>query len=240
MERISSVLCRLRRRAIPLLFVAVALTVSGCGDEGKNGSGSAGQSVAGESCQNVLSAQGEAAVRRLGGVSESAKISGHGSPRSSVEKLVNRYDAGLTEAQASKRVDFCGYYIGPSVVMPAVQVRFSFEGEMLDLGTDSVVRKYRMAESAYAANRMGSIYFECSSDRFAVGAGATVLVHGESRSLGEPAEAGVAARRDNLRIIYESSRVFSELLGCKSNAGLPSTFMMPPEVKPGMGVETES
>lgn len=87
-----------------------------------------------------------------------------------------------------------------------------------------------MGKVARATTKKGLLYFECSSSKFSLGAGATVLVRGESRTSDEVTEAEDAAQEDNLRIVYESSRAFSELLGCKTNAGLPDSFTMPPKV----------
>ena len=87
-----------------------------------------------------------------------------------------------------------------------------------------------MGKSALGGVGVGVLYFECSSKKFSLGAGATVLVRGEVRSRYQTSEPEDAAREDNLRIIYESSRALSDLLDCQSNAGLPVSFSMPPEV----------
>ncbi len=87
-----------------------------------------------------------------------------------------------------------------------------------------------MAKTALAGVKVSVLYFECSSKKFSLGAGATVLIRGEFRATLEPSEREDAARQDTLRVVYESSRILSGLLNCKSNAGLPATFTMPPEV----------
>ncbi|MFE0449817.1 hypothetical protein ACFW2D_00715 [Streptomyces sp. NPDC058914] len=157
------------------------------------------------------------------------KISYYGDPEDTADELIANFDAGTPEE--ATRLDFCSFYKGNEVVTPSVRVRFSLEQEVEALGENSIVDEYRMGKSARAGDKLGILYFECTSDRFYLGAGSTVLIRGESRVSFEAAETGTAAREDNLRIIHDSSRAFADLLDCKSNAGLPAGFTMPPEVQ---------
>ncbi|KOU55240.1 hypothetical protein ADK57_45150 [Streptomyces sp. MMG1533] len=111
-----------------------------------------------------------------------------------------------------------------------MQVEFSLVQEVSERAEGTIGKDYRMGKLARASTKLGVLYFECSSKRFSLGAGATVLVRGESRTNDEVTETEEAAQEDNLRIIYESSRAFSDLLKCKSHAGLPADFKMPPEL----------
>jgi hypothetical protein len=176
----------------------------------------------------VLSTQGKQAVRRVADIPASQSISFYGDPQDAADKLVAQYAAGA--AGDFDEVSFCRIHQGSAVVIPEVEVKFSLTQKLPESSKQSILDDYRMGKSASAGAKVGLLYFECSSKRFALGAGATVLVMGASRVSGEVTEPEDKAQQDNLRIIYESSRTLSGLLGCKSNAGLPSSFTMPPEV----------
>lgn len=225
MEKTSSACFPRLRMAMPVLITAT-LVMTGCqGGEPKDGN-SASQSSAKEPCGEVLSEMGEEAVRRVADVR--GEVSYSGSPQAAADELILQQTTG--EAKGSNFVDFCRFYKGSSVVTPAVRVIFSLEQEVSTLGKDPIVNEFRMGKSARAGERLGILYIECSSEKFSAGAGATVLVRGESRMNDEITESEAAAQKDNLRIIYESSRALVGLLDCKSKAGLPATFTMPPEV----------
>ncbi|MFE9626876.1 hypothetical protein [Streptomyces sp. NPDC006527] len=219
---------RLKLQIAPVLTAAF-LAISACQAGGEGGEASPIPSPGEWSCDKILGVQAEQAVRRVSGIPDSIKISRSGDPKDAADELVANYDAGTPDS--ADRLDFCRFYRGSEVVIPAVEVRFSLTRKVEALSKNSIVDEYRMGRSARANDRLGILYFECTSDRFYLGGGATVLVRGESRVNPEPAASGVTAREDNLRIIYESSRAFSDLLGCKSNAGLPASFTMPPEVQ---------
>jgi hypothetical protein len=228
MGKTSAVYFLRLRSAASLVAVAVAVAVAllaltGCQSEEPKDNGSASQSSAKDSCSKSLSTQGEQAVRRVSDASQ--KLTFYGDPQDAAGQLVAQYDSGVRD----KEVSFCRIHQGSSVVTPEVEVRFSLVQEVPEPSKDSIVTEYRMGESASAGVKVGILYFECTSKKLSLGAGATVLVHGVSRVSGEVTEPEDAARQDNLRIIYESSRFLSKLLGCKSNAGLPTTFAMPPE-----------
>jgi hypothetical protein len=211
------------------LMMAVALVATGCQGEGSNDGASASPSSEKRSCDKILGAQAEEAARRVAGIPDSVKINHYGDPKDAADELIANYDAGTPDKV--DRLDFCSFYRESDEVIPVVRVRFSLEQEIEELTKDSIVEEYRMGKSARTNDRLGILYFECTSDRFYLGAGATVLIRGEARVSLEAAESEVAAQEDNLRIIYESSRAFSDLLGCKSNAGLPASFTMPPKMQ---------
>lgn len=216
-----------RPRVAASLLVAASFMVSGCQGGGSKGDNSASPSPGKWSCAKIVSARTEDAVRRTAGIHDSVGIRFHGDPADVAGELIAKVDAG-TPAEAD-HLEFCSIYRESGEVIPAVRVRFSVEEKVESLGKSPIVREFRMGKSARAGDRLGILYFECSSAKFALGAGGTVLVRGESRVSFEPSETGAAAQEDNLRIVYEYSRAFADLLGCKSNAGLPATFTMPPK-----------
>lgn len=227
MERIS-VACFPRLKAIASASIAVVLLTAGC-QGGKSKSGSAASPSSAEvTCDKVLSTQAKEAMRRVADIPESAKTSFLGDPQGAAGGLVAKYDAGAAKERDYEY--FCGVHEG-SAGLASAQVRFSLVQEFPKKGeAASIFKEYRMAKVALAGVKVGVLYFECSSKKFSLGAGATVLVRGEVRSLYETSESESAAREDTLRIVYESSRALSELLDCGSNAGLPATFSMPPEL----------
>ncbi|MEU0111574.1 hypothetical protein ABZ313_40385 [Streptomyces sp. NPDC006251] len=206
------------------LILAVAACHGGESNDGNSASTTSDKGL----CENVLSAQGEEAVRRVAGIPDSVKMRFSGHAKDSADELVSHYDSGAPGE--AHNLDFCRVYRGSSEVMPSVQVEFSLVQEVEKREESAIGKDYRMGVLARASTKLGVLYFECSSKRFNSGAGATVLVRGESRSNDEVSESEKAAQEDNLRIIYESSRAFSDLLDCKSNAGLPADFKMPPEL----------
>ncbi|MGW0577209.1 hypothetical protein ACWD25_14825 [Streptomyces sp. NPDC002920] len=155
------------------------------------------------------------------------KLSTRTDPQDPADELIAQNDAAT--ADDYNEVDFCNIYSGSSLVTPSVRTRFSLVREVPAPSKDSIVQEYRMGKRAAAGEKVALLYFECTSKKFYMGAGATVLVHGYSRIYNEVTVSEDVARQDNLRIIYESSRALSKLLGCKSNAELPAAFTMPPK-----------
>lgn len=227
MGKISAVYFPRLRVTAPLL-IAAALVVTACQGGESKGENSASQSSAKKSCENALSAQGKQAVRRVSGIPASREISFYGAPQETADELAAQHDSGT--ADVFDEIPFCRIHEGSSVVIPEVEVEFSLAQDIPEPSKDTIVKEYRMGKSASAGAKVGILYFECSSKKFSLGAGATVLVMGVARVSGEVTEPEGMARRDNLRIIYESSRALSKLLDCKSNAGLPASFTMPPEL----------
>ncbi|MDQ0832829.1 hypothetical protein QF032_004673 [Streptomyces achromogenes] len=126
-------------------------------------------------------------------------------------------------------MDFCGAYKGSSG-LDSVRIRFSLAEDPPGKGkAASIFKEYRMGKAALAGVKVGVLYFECTSDKFSAGAGATILLRGEVRSRYETSEAEDAARQDTLGVAYESSRALAGLLVCKAGGGLPASFTMPPE-----------
>ncbi len=227
MERTSAVYFP-RLRAVALVSIAAVLAMAGC-QSGESKSGpSASPSSAEVTCERVLNAEAKAAIKRIADIPRSVKVTYIGSPQRTADHLVALHDAG--NVSEWDEANFCGAHKG-SAGLESVQVKFSLAEESPKTGhAASIFKEYRMAKAALAGIKVGVLYFECSSKKFAAGAGATVLVRGEVRSRYETSEPEETAREDTLRIIYESSRALSDLLGCNSNAGLPSSFSMPPEV----------
>ncbi|MFG2128257.1 hypothetical protein ACGFNV_10695 [Streptomyces sp. NPDC048751] len=167
-------------------------------------------------------------MKRIADIPASVETTYLGDPQRAADGLVAQYDAGTASEWAEE--GFCAAHEG-SAGLDSARVTFSLAQEVPEEGkVASIFKEYRMAKAALAGIKVGVLYFECSSGNFASGAGATVLVRGEVRSRYETSEAEGAARKDTLRVVYEASRALSKLLGCKSNAGLPSSFSMPPEV----------
>ncbi|MEU9571760.1 hypothetical protein AB0D62_18080 [Streptomyces massasporeus] len=210
------------------MATGLILAVTGCHGGESNDGNSASPTSGKGFCENVLSAQGEEAVRRVAGIPNSVEMRFSGHSKDSADELVSNYDSGAPGK--AKNLDFCRVYRESSEVMPSIQVEFSLVQEVEQREESTIGKDYRMGVLARASGKLGVLYFECSSKRFDSGAGATVLVRGESRSNDHVAESEKAAREDNLRIIYESSRAFSDLLDCKANAGLPDDFKIPPEL----------
>ncbi|MEV6178663.1 hypothetical protein [Streptomyces sp. NPDC052015] len=209
--------------------ITSALMVAGCQGEDSKSDDTATPSAAEVTCGEILSAQAKAAMKRIANIPASVSTSYLGDPQGAVDGLVAQYDAGTASEWNDE--DFCGAYKG-SAGLDSVRVRFSLAEEPPEKGNvASPFKEYRMAKAAIAGVKVGVLYFECFSDKFSSGAGATVLVRGEVRSRYETSESADAAREDTLRIVYESSRALSDLLDCKSNAGLPASFTMPPEVQ---------
>ncbi|MFJ4280731.1 hypothetical protein [Streptomyces massasporeus] len=210
------------------MVTGLILAVAGC-HRGESKDENSADPTSGEgSCEKALSIQGEEAVRRVAGVPDSVKMRFSGHSKDSADELVSNYDSGAPGE--ANNLDFCRAYRDSSEVMPSIQIEFSLVQEVEKREETTIGQDYRMGVLARASTKLGVLYFECSSKRLNSGAGATVLVRGESRSNDEAAESEKATQEDNLRIIYESSRAFSSLLDCKSNAGLPATFKMPPEL----------
>jgi hypothetical protein len=216
-----------RLRVMAPVLISVALAATGCQGEDSKNRNSASPSAEKWSCEKILGPQGEVAVRRVADIPNSVKIRFSGHPEDTAGDFVAKYDAGV--ADEAEDLDFCRIYRESAEVLPSVEVRFSLVQEIPESSDDSIGAEYRMGKVARATTKKGVLYFECSSAKFSLGAGATVLVRGESRTIDEVTESENAAQEDNLRIVYASSRAFSELLGCKSNAGLPDSFTMPPQ-----------
>ncbi|MGI5194462.1 hypothetical protein ACQEVY_12640 [Streptomyces sp. CA-288835] len=227
MERIS-VACFQKLRVMASVTIAAVLATTGCQSEESKSEGGASPSSTEVTCDKILGAQAKAAMKRIADIPESVKVTFLGDPQGAADGLVAQYDAGTASEWDDE--DFCGAHKG-SAGLDSVQVRFALAQEIPKKGeAASIFKEYRMAKAALAGVKVGVLYFECSSEKFASGAGATVLVRGEVRSRYETSESEDAAREDTLRIVYESSRAFSGLLECKSNAGLPANFKMPPEL----------
>lgn len=210
------------------MAAGLILALTACYGEASNDGNSENPTSARGFCENALSAQGKEAVRRVAGIPDSVRMRFSGHSKEGANEIVSSYDSGASGE--AENLDFCRIYRGSSEVMPSVQVEFSLVQEVEKREEGTIGKDYRMGVLSRANAKLGVLYFECSSARFKSGAGATVLVRGESRSNDEVTESGKAAPEDNLRIIYESSRAFSGLLECKSNAGLPTDFKMPPEL----------
>ncbi|WP_159053166.1 hypothetical protein [Streptomyces regalis] len=215
-------------RAIAAVSIAAIFLTVGCQGGESNDGRSVKPSAAEVTCDKIMSAQAKAAMKRIADIPDSAKVAYLGNPQGAADDLVALYDTGT--ASEWDEVDFCGAHKG-SEGLGSVQVRFALADKLPEEGNvASIFKKYSMAKAALAGVKVGVLYFECSSKNFASGAGATVLVRGEVRSRYETSEPEEAAREDALRIVYESSRAVADLLACKSNAGLPGSFTMPPEV----------
>lgn len=211
----------------PVLIAAV-LVMTGCQDGESKGGSSASQSPAALSCDKVLSTQAKEAMKRVAGISASTEAVFIGDVQRTADELVGQYDAGVNDPNAD--IDFCGAHRGSSGLASAF-VRFSLPQEVPEEGkVASIFKEYSMGKAALAAAKVGVLYFECSSEKFGGGAGTAVLVRGEVRSSYEATESEAAAREDNLRIVYESSRALSGQLQCKSNSGLSADFKMPTEL----------
>lgn len=227
MER-TSVVCFPKLRVMASVSIAAVLMTSGCQDGKPKSEGAASPSSAEMTCAKLLSAQTKAAMKRISDIPESVKTTFLGDPQGAADGLVAKYDSGT--ASEWDYENFCGAHKG-SAGLESVKVRFSLAQELPEKGeVASIFKEYRMGKAALAGIKVGVLYFECSSEKFASGAGATVLVRGEVRSRYETSESEDAAREDTLRIVYESSHTFSDMLECKSNAGLPADFKMPPEL----------
>jgi hypothetical protein len=214
-------------RIVPIA-TGLILALAACHGGESNDGNSESPTSAKRSCENFLSAQGREAVRRVAGIPDSVKMRFSGHSNESADEVVSNYDSGAPGE--ANNLDFCRIYRESSEVMPSVQVEFSLVQEVEKREEGTIGKDYRMGVLARASAKLGVLYFECSSTRFKSGAGATVLLRGESRSNDDVSESEKVAPEDNLRIIYESSRAFSGLLECKSNAGLPADFKMPPEL----------
>ncbi|MFG2931950.1 hypothetical protein [Streptomyces achromogenes] len=83
-----------------------------------------------------------------------------------------------------------------------------------------------MRKAALVGPRTASLYFDCSSAKFD---GTTQLVRGEVRTAYEDTEPPAAARKGHLRVLHDSSRALSDLLGCEGGTGITGAFAMPPE-----------
>jgi hypothetical protein len=227
MEKTSRV-CFPQPRVTASFLLAAALAMAGCQSEDSKGGNSASPTSEKWSCGKVLSAQVEEAVRRVADIPASVKVNRYGHPKDAADGLIANHDAG-TLGKADN-LGFCSFYRETVEAIPSVEVKFSLVEDIPEKSDDSIGEYYRLGKAAVATTKKGVLYFECSSKKFSMGDGAAVLVRGESRTNDEVTESEAAAREDNLRIVYESSRALSDLLGCKSNAGLPSSFSMPPEV----------
>jgi hypothetical protein len=168
-------------------------------------------------------------MKRISDIPASTKATILGDPQRAADGLVAQHDTGTVSEWDDEY--FCSAHRG-SAGLDSARVEFSLAEEPPEAGqVASIFKEYRMAKSALAGIKVGVLYFECSSKKFSSGTGATVLVRGEVRSRYETSEPEDAAREDTLRIVYESSRILSGLLDCKSNAGLPNSFTMPPEIQ---------
>ncbi|MFI5677774.1 hypothetical protein [Streptomyces cellulosae] len=209
-------------------LLAAAFAMVSCQAEVPKSGSAASPSSAEGTCEGILDAQVKAAMKRIADIPQSVKVTYLGNPQRTADHLVAQHDVG--SASEWDDTNFCGVHTG-STGLESVRVSFSLPEEPHETGhAASIFKEYKMAKAALAGVKVGVLYFECSSKKFAMGAGATVLIRGEVRSRYETSEPEEAAREDTLRIVYESSRALSDLLGCKSNAGLPSSFSMPPEV----------
>ncbi|MDN3265546.1 hypothetical protein QWJ26_38235 [Streptomyces sp. CSDS2] len=82
-----------------------------------------------------------------------------------------------------------------------------------------------MGKAALVGPKTASLYFDCSSAKFG---GTTQLLRGEIRATYEDTEPPAAARKDHLRVLHDSSRALSDLLGCEGGSGITGEFVMPP------------
>ncbi|MGW3017695.1 hypothetical protein [Streptomyces longwoodensis] len=212
---------------MPLLTAAILL-VAGCQGEDKQSGSQAPARTEGPSCAHVFSTQGKEAVKRMADIPASSSATFLGRPQEAAERLVAQYDAGTPDK--SRAVDFCDVH-KEAAGLDSAQVSFSLAEDVPERGRSaSIFKEYRMAKAALVGTKVGVLYFACASKQLAAGKGGTVLVRGEVRSRYETSAPDSTARQDALRVIYESSFSFSKLLGCKSNADLPETFTMPPEL----------
>jgi hypothetical protein len=210
------------------LLTATILLLAGCQGEDKQGGNEAPARTEGPSCAQVFSAQGKEAIKRMADIPASSSTTFLGHPQEAAERLVAQYDAGTPDK--SSAVDFCDVH-KEAAGLDSAQVSFSLAQDVPERGKSaSVFKEYRMAKAALVGTKVGVLYFECTSKRWAAGTGATALVRGEVRSRYETSAPDSTARQDALRVTYESSLFLSELLGCKSNADLPAAFTMPPEL----------
>ena len=211
-----------------LSLIATALVITGCQGDDSQKSDPTSQSPEKGSCGSILNAQTKEAMNRIGNIPE-ATASYRGDPQRTVDWLIGQHMTGKIDPY--KDMTFCGAYKGSSG-RDSVMVSFSLAQEAPAEGkAASVFTEYRMGKSALASTKKGVLYFECIGGKFGGESGESVLIRGESQNrYSEVTESPDAARKDNLHIVYESSRTLSGMLGCKSNSGLSSSFKMPPEI----------
>ncbi|MGW1597056.1 hypothetical protein [Streptomyces sp. NPDC002343] len=205
-------------------LLTAMVAVSGCQDGDANSKDPADEDTAGSSCSQVLSAQAKAAMLRLADVPASAKADYVGDPRRTADQLAAQYLTGRADETG---LSFCGAYAGSSG--PAsVEVQFSLSRALpRKRAAAADFKEYRMGKAALVGAKTAFLYFDCSSSKFD---GTTQLIRGEVRTTYEDTEPPAVAREDHLRVLHDSSRVLSGLLGCGQGSGITGAFTMPPAV----------
>ncbi|MGW2380755.1 hypothetical protein [Streptomyces sp. YU58] len=218
----------MRTLKIATVLIAVTLTMTGCSEGESKGGNSSSQGGTDEPCDKVLNTQTKEAMKRIADIPESTETKFIGDLRRTADELVAQHDSGTNNPNHD--IEFCGAHRGSSG-LPSVFVRFSLPEELPEQGrVASIYKEYEMGKMALGGIKVGVLYFECSNGKFAADSRTTVLLRGEVRSRYDVTESEDAARKDNLHIVYESSRALSNLLDCNSNSGLTGSFKMPPEV----------
>ncbi|MEU3525564.1 hypothetical protein AB0E62_17105 [Streptomyces sp. NPDC038707] len=206
------------------MLLTVALAVTGCQEGDAQSKDPAHQNNTGHSCSQVLSAEAKAAMLRLADTPASTKAEYLGEPRRTAEQLAAQYLTGKTDETG---LSFCGAYTkssGPA----SVEVEFSLSRRLpRERATATDFTRYRMGKTALVGTKTAFLYFDCASAKFD---GTTQLVRGEVRTAHENAEPPAAARKDHLRVLHDSSRALSGLLGCETGSGITGPFVMPARI----------